>query len=88
MSDLYWRCVFAQVSVLDFASGKAVADMHYEEYFSSSKIKKAKRRSPTVEKEGYAIVGGFKRGEWIFYGGVAIFSLHINLACITSRENC
>lgn len=31
-----------------------------------------------VDKEGYAIVRGFKWGEWVLYGGVVIFSNHRN----------
>lgn len=80
-SNLYWRCLLAQVLPTDFPSGKAAKTMHHEPLeFLDGLFKRAQGRWPARDKEGYFIVRGFKRGQWVLYSRATISRDRHNVA--------
>lgn len=69
-SNLSWRYFITQISPQDFVNGKAIKNMHHKLLiFLSGQFKGTKLEWPTVDKESYLIMSGFRRRSGCFMCG-------------------
>ena len=83
------RCIFFARELVSYGNVYSDGDRSHEPLaFLSGSFKGTHLRWATVDREGFAIVNTFRRLEYLFWGGVHIFTDHRNVTYIFSPDAC